>query len=129
MKTIAALTLFLFTSLSFAGTILDCKNIFNDSTYEMRLDNRNWNLRLVPLIKDDSSLALAEADLKYIEGESSPLNTTYGGESLSGIKIALVLNHGTETIIRKKPVVANVYFTEGNPERLDGRITLNCTLR
>ena len=129
MKLITFFALSFISFHTFAGTVLDCKNSANNSLYEIQLDNKNWNLKLTPIVMDESSLSLSEAKLKYNEGESSTEKTMYEGQNVNGIQIAFELSRARETIISKEPILAEVYFTEGNPARLDGRATLICTLR
>jgi hypothetical protein len=130
MKAMILFSLLLSSSYAFAETILECKSNTNDAIYQLVIGNGDRKASISPIIADDSALSSGEANLIYMEGESSPKRRLFGGENANGNKVAVDLYIGSASyLLTSDTVVAKIYYSDENPDRMTGQAILNCSHR
>jgi hypothetical protein len=131
MKIVILFSLLISSSYVFGGTLLECKNNATDGVYSLAIEDSGRTATLTPVVVDGSSLSESVTTLTFEEGESSPNDSSYGGVSETGTKVALNLaaGHGGGTILSLKPIKATVYYTVNRTNYLDGKAKLVCTSR
>ncbi len=126
MKKLMMSAALLFSFQSFAETLYFCTDIDTQAIYLFTLNTSGNEFLLAPVVKDEKSLSLSNATLKYNEGESGNIVSVFEGKNEDQVRMVfdvdmVKLTSGEQTLV-------SVAFSQVGGKTLNQEASLLCEL-
>jgi hypothetical protein len=126
MKKLMMSAALLFSFQSFAETLYYCTDVDSQAMYLFTLNTSGDEFLLAPLVKDEKSLSLSNAKLKYNEGESGIILSVFEGKNENQVRIVFDIDMARLTSGEQTPV--SVAFSQVGGKILNQEASLLCEL-
>lgn len=116
----------LFSFQSFAETLYFCTDIDTQAIYLFTLNTSGNEFLLAPVVKDEKSLSLSNATLKYNEGESGNILSVFEGKNEDQVRMVFDVDMAKLTSGEK--TLVSVAFSQVGGKTLNQEASLLCEL-
>ncbi len=126
MKKLMMSAALLFSFQSFAETLYYCTDVDSQAIYLFTLNTSGNEFLLAPVVKDEKSLSLSNATLKYNEGESGNILSVFEGKNEDQVRMVFDVDMAKLTSGEQTPV--SVAFSQVGGKILNQEASLLCEL-
>lgn len=126
MKKLMMSAALLFSFQSFAETLYFCTDIDTQAIYLFTLNTSGNEFLLAPVVKDEKSLSLSNATLKYNEGESGNILSVFEGKNEDQVRMVFDVDMAKLTSGEK--TLVSVAFSQVGGKTLNQEASLLCEL-